>query len=193
MTFKFFSVDNAGNAEAVQTQTVQVQANPDPIIGSAGDIACDPTAAGFNNGLGFGGDCVAASTASLLTGIDAVLPLGDDQYNCGGVSAFEQAYGPAWGVKRSITYPVPGDKDWTTSGGTDCPATPGAGYQQYFSSSGGVFGSALPSAVNVSDTKCLLQLQPGQLAHHRAEHLALRSHQPRVLRGRLGAGPVAAK
>jgi peptidoglycan/xylan/chitin deacetylase (PgdA/CDA1 family) len=152
MTFKFFSVDNAGNAEAVQTQTVQVQPNPDPIVGSAGDIACDPTAAGFNNGLGFGGDCVAASTASLLTGIDAVLPLGDDQYNCGGVSAFEQAYGPTWGVKRSITYPVPGDKDWTTSGGTDCPATPGAGYQQYFSSSGGAFGSALPSVVNVSDS-----------------------------------------
>jgi peptidoglycan/xylan/chitin deacetylase (PgdA/CDA1 family) len=151
-TFRFFSVDNAGNTEGAQTQTVQVQPNPDPVIGSAGDIACDPTAAGFNNGLGFGGDCVAASTAKLLTGIDAVLPLGDDQYNCGGVSAFEQGYGPTWGVKRSITYPVPGDKDWTTSGGTDCPSTPGAGYQQYFSSSGGIFGSPLPSAVNVSDT-----------------------------------------
>ncbi len=152
MTFKFFSVDNAGNTEAVDTQTVQVQPNPDPIIGAAGDIACDPTAAAFNNGLGFGGDCVAASTASLLTGIDAVAPLGDDQYNCGGVSAFEQGYGPTWGVKRSITYPVPGDKDWTTSGGTDCPTTPGAGYQQYFSSSGGIFGSPLPSVVNVSDS-----------------------------------------
>jgi peptidoglycan/xylan/chitin deacetylase (PgdA/CDA1 family) len=152
MTLKFFSVDNAGNTEAVQTQTVQVQPNPDPVIGSAGDIACDPTAAAFNNGLGFGGDCVAASTASLLTGIDAVLPLGDDQYNCGGVSAFEQAYGPTWGVKRSITYPVPGDKDWTTSGGTDCPTVPGAGYQQYFSSSGGVFGSPLPAGVNVNDS-----------------------------------------
>ena len=152
MTFKFFSVDNAGNTEAVATQTVQVQPNPDPIIGSAGDIACDPTAAAFNNGLGFGGDCVAASTASLLTGIDAVLPLGDDQYNCGGVSAFEQSYGPTWGVKRAITYPVPGDKDWTTSGGTDCPATPGAGYQTYFSSSGGLFGSPVPAVVNASDT-----------------------------------------
>ncbi|HEV3069416.1 MAG TPA: chitobiase/beta-hexosaminidase C-terminal domain-containing protein [Streptosporangiaceae bacterium] len=152
MTFKFFSVDNAGNTEPVQTQTVQVQPNPDPVIGSAGDIACDPTAAGFNNGFGYGGDCVAASTASLLTGIDAVLPLGDNQYNCGGVAAYEQAYGPTWGVKRSITYPVPGDKDWTTSGGTDCPATAGAGYQQYFSSSGGIFGSPLPPVVNVSDT-----------------------------------------
>src|SRR5258706_5103034 len=150
MTFKFFSADNAGNTEAVQTQAVQVQPNPDPVIGSAGDIACDPTAAAFNDGLGFGGDCVAASTASLLTGVDAVLPLGDDQYNCGGLSAFEQAYGPTWGVKKSITYPVPGDKDYTTSGGTDCPGTPGLGYQQYFSGSGGLLGSAVPSVVNAN-------------------------------------------
>jgi peptidoglycan/xylan/chitin deacetylase (PgdA/CDA1 family) len=150
VTFKFFSVDNAGNTEAVTTQTVQVQPNPDPIIGSAGDIGCDPTAAGFNNGLGFAADCVAASTASLLTGIDAVLPLGDDQYNCGGLGAFEQSYGPTWGVKKSITYPVPGDKDWTTTGGTDCPSTPGLGYQQYFSGSGGLLGSPVPSGVNVN-------------------------------------------
>lgn len=148
-TFKFFSVDNAGNVEAVNTQTVQVQPNPDPVIGSAGDIACDPSASAYNFGQGTNGDCVAASTANLLTGVDAVLPLGDDQYNCGGLSAFEQSYGPAWGVKRAISYPVPGDKDWTTSGGTGCPATPGAGYQQYFSNSGGVFGSPVPSVVNV--------------------------------------------
>jgi peptidoglycan/xylan/chitin deacetylase (PgdA/CDA1 family) len=152
MTFKFFSVDNAGNTEAVQTQQVQVQPNADPVIGSAGDIACDPTAPAYNNGLGVPPDCVASKTVGLLTGIDAVLPLGDDQYECGGLSAFEQAYGPTWGVKRAITYPVPGDKDWSTTGGTDCPTTPGAGYQQYFSSSGGVYGSPLPPVVNVSDT-----------------------------------------
>jgi peptidoglycan/xylan/chitin deacetylase (PgdA/CDA1 family) len=148
-TLKFFSVDNAGNTESVETTTVQVQPNADPVIGSAGDIACDPSSSGYNNGQGNNGVCVAASTATLLTGMDAVLPLGDDQYNCGGVSAFEQAYGPTWGVKRAITYPVPGDKDWATSGGTDCPTTAGAGYQQYFSSSGGAFGSPLPSVVNV--------------------------------------------
>src|SRR5258706_1254793 len=132
MTSKFFSADSAGITETVQIKAVQLQPTPDPVIGSAGDIAGDPTAAAFNDGLGFGGDCVAASTASLLTGVDAVLPLGDDQYNCGGLSAFEQAYGPTWGVKKSITYPVPGDKDYTTSGRTDCPATPGLRDQQYF-------------------------------------------------------------
>ena len=148
-TFKFFSVDNAGNVEAVQTQTVQVQPNPDPVIGSAGDIACDPSASGFNGGQGTATDCRAAATAGLLTGVDAVAPLGDDQYNCGGLTAFEQSYGPTWGVKKAITYPVPGDKDFTTTGGTGCPSTPGAGYQQYFSGSGGLLGSPVPAGVNV--------------------------------------------
>ena len=157
-TVQFFSVDNAGNVETVHTQLVQVQANADPVIGAAGDIACDPTAVGFNFGQGTATDCRAADTVKLLTGVDAVLPLGDEQYNCGGLAAFEQSYGPTWGTKKAISYPVPGDREYTTSvdaqytGGTDCPSpgNGGAGYQQYFSSSGGVFGSAVPSPVNVN-------------------------------------------
>jgi hypothetical protein len=143
-------VDNNGNTEPVGSQTVQVQPNPDPVIGAAGDIACDPSSTAFNGGLGTSTDCRALATSGLLTGVDAVLPIGDDQYDCGGVGAFQQSYGPTWGTKKTVTYPVPGDKDWTTSGGTDCPATAGAGYQQYFSSSGGLFGSAVPSVVNVN-------------------------------------------
>ena len=135
--FSFFSVDNAGNAEPVQTQTVQVQPNADPIIGAAGDIACDPTAPAFEFGQGTATDCRAAHTAPLLNGVDAVLPLGDNQYDCGGPAAFAQSYDPTWGVKKSITHPVPGDKDYATSGGTDCPATPGAGYYQYFGAAAG--------------------------------------------------------
>ncbi len=136
-TFKFFSVDNSGNVEAVQTQQVQVQPNPDPIIGSAGDIACDPTAPAFNLGLGTDTDCRASHTIGLLNSVDAVLPLGDDQYDCGGTAAFAQSYNPTWGVKKSITHPVPGDKDYATSGGTDCPSVAGAGYYQYFGAAAG--------------------------------------------------------
>lgn len=136
-TLSFFSVDNTGNAEAVQTQTVHVQPNADPIVGAAGDIACDPTAPAFEFGQGTATDCRAAHTAPLLNGVDAVLPLGDNQYDCGGPAAFAQSYDPTWGVKKSITHPVPGDKDYATSGGTDCPSTPGAGYYQYFGASAG--------------------------------------------------------
>jgi peptidoglycan/xylan/chitin deacetylase (PgdA/CDA1 family) len=149
-TFEWFSVDNSGNVESVHTQTVSVQSNPDPVIGAAGDIACDPSTSAFNGGAGTSTDCRAAYTAQLLTGMDAVFAMGDDQYTCGGLSAFRQSFGPTWGVKRSIMYPVPGNQDLETSGGTDCPNTPGAYYQQYFSSSGSWFGSPLPSAVNVN-------------------------------------------
>ncbi len=140
-TVEFFSVDNAGNTEAVQTQQIQVTPNPDPIIGAAGDIACDPLAPAFNNGVGVSPDCVAASTEQLLTGVDAVLPLGDTQYNCGGYQAFLQSYALSWGQKLAITHPVPGDNDYglelPAGGGTDCPATAGAGYYQYFGAAAG--------------------------------------------------------
>jgi peptidoglycan/xylan/chitin deacetylase (PgdA/CDA1 family) len=136
-TVKFFAVDNAGNQEAVETAQIQVGSNPDPVIASAGDIACDPTAPAFNGGNGTATDCRAKGTSNLLVGADAVLPVGDDQYNCGGYNAFQQSYDPTWGRFKSITRPVPGDKEYATSGGTDCPSTPGAGYFQYFGSAAG--------------------------------------------------------
>jgi peptidoglycan/xylan/chitin deacetylase (PgdA/CDA1 family) len=136
-TVEFFSVDNAGNVESVQTQTVSVQPRTDPVVATAGDIACDPTAPAFNFGQGTATDCRAAHTAPLLEGADAVLPLGDDQYDCGGTAAFAAGYDPSWGVVKAITHPVPGDKDYATTGGTDCPATAGAGYYQYFGAAAG--------------------------------------------------------
>ena len=117
MTISYFSVDNAGNVEPTHSLTVSVAPNADPVIGAAGDIACDPTAPAFNNGLGTATDCRAADTAKLLTGVDAVLPLGDNQYNCGGPAAYAQSYDPTWGVKKSITHPVPGGSDLATTGG----------------------------------------------------------------------------
>jgi peptidoglycan/xylan/chitin deacetylase (PgdA/CDA1 family) len=136
-TVKYFSVDKAGNPEAVQTLRVVVAPNADPVVGAAGDIACDPLSPAYNNGDGTDTDCRAKSTGTLLTGMDAVLPIGDDQYECGGLSAFQQSYDKSWGPKLSITHPVPGDKDYATSGGTDCPGTPGAGYYAYFGSRAG--------------------------------------------------------
>ena len=80
------------------------QPNTDPVVGAAGDIACDPPAPAFNGGEGTDTDCRAKATVNLLTGVDAVLPLGDNQYDCGGPSAFLQSYDPAWGrSSRSLT------------------------------------------------------------------------------------------
>jgi len=136
-TVRAFSVDNAGNTGPAQAQAIQVQPNPNPIVAAAGDIACDPASPAFNDGEGTDTDCRAKATAQLMNGVDAVLPLGDNQYDCGGPAAFAQSYGPTWGVKKGITRPVPGDKDYATSGGTDCPSTPGAGYYNYFGSAAG--------------------------------------------------------
>jgi peptidoglycan/xylan/chitin deacetylase (PgdA/CDA1 family)/PKD repeat protein len=136
-TVKFYSIDNAGNAEDVRSVDVQVRPNPEPVIAAAGDIACDPTTPAFRGGNGTVTDCRAKGTSNLLVGADAVLPLGDDQYNCGGYDAFMQSYEPAWGRYKTLTHPVPGDKEYATSGGTDCSATPGAGYFRYF---GGLAG-----------------------------------------------------
>jgi hypothetical protein len=148
-TVKFFSVDNSGNAEPVRTATIQVGSNPDPVIAAAADIACDPNQTAFNGGNGTNTDCRELGTSNLLAGADAVLPMGDNQYQCGGYNAYLQSYDPTWGRFKSISYPVPGDHDLDTSGGTDCPSTPGAGYQQYFGSTAGVSGSAVPSVVNL--------------------------------------------
>jgi hypothetical protein len=108
----------------------------DPVIAAAGDIACDPTAAAYNGGSGTATDCTAKATASLLGSVDAVLPLGDEQYGCGGLTAFNQAYDPTWGQQKLITHPVPGNHEYQTSGGTGC-APNAAGYFGYFGTSVG--------------------------------------------------------
>src|SRR5207249_1097528 len=100
-------------------------AGADPLIAAAGDIACDPTSPFFNGGLGDSTDCRQKLTSDLLVGqgLATVLPLGDNQYGCGGYSAFLQSFDPTWGRVRSITHPVPGNHEYATSGGTDCDPT----------------------------------------------------------------------
>ena len=59
-------------------------------IAAAGDIACDPGSPQFENGLGIGLDCRQRATSDLLVGggYEAVLALGDIQYEVGAVDAF---------------------------------------------------------------------------------------------------------
>lgn len=118
--------------------TSSSSAAADPVIAAAGDIACDPSVAWFNGGNGTSTDCRQKATASLLTGADAVLPLGDEQYNCGGAAAWPQSYDPSWGQQKAISHPVPGNHEYWTSSGTDCSTQPNAaGYYGYFGSSAG--------------------------------------------------------
>src|SRR6476619_5001557 len=129
-----------GPARLSGTSGVALAAS-DPVIAAAGDIACDPTNSSFNNGNGTSGSCRPKYTSDLLVnaGLAAVLPLGDNQYYCGGYQAYVQSYNLSWGRVKSITRPVVGNHEYLTSGGTDCNSgnSGAAGYFNYFGSAAG--------------------------------------------------------
>jgi hypothetical protein len=106
------------------------------VVMAAGDIACDPADASFNDGNGTASKCRQRWTAQLLAGADRVLALGDTQYECAGLSAYQQSYDPTWGQYRSITSPILSDEDYGTNG-TGCGAPGPDGYFAYWGSRAG--------------------------------------------------------
>jgi len=123
------------------TNPLQASATTDPVIAAAGDIACDPTSSSYNGGNGTSGSCHAMNTSNMLVngGFSAILPLGDNQYYCGGYQAFVQSYDASWGRVKGITHPSVGNHEYLTSGGTDCDTTgKGLGYFQYFGAAAGL-------------------------------------------------------
>jgi acid phosphatase type 7 len=121
---------------------VTAQPSGDPVIAAAGDIACAPNDFGYNAGKGNGQFCMQAATANLLgniSGLTAVLPLGDEQYECGEAANFAAVYGPTWGRFKAIEHPVVGNHDYGDA--SECAATSNAaGYYQYFGAAAGVAG-----------------------------------------------------
>lgn len=85
---------------------------------AAGDVACDR---GPDTML-----CRQGDTAKLIAAQhpDAVLALGDLQYEEGSLDAFRQWYGSSWGRFKAITHPAPGNHEYGTDGA--------AGYKAYF-------------------------------------------------------------
>jgi hypothetical protein len=108
-------LDEAGNTGLSAANTFAVAAPPpsDPVIAAAGDIS-DNTLSGQDQ------------TDELVVnqGLDAVLALGDIQYESGELANFNAYYDPTWGRVKSITFPSPGNHD-------PCP---GSGYDEYFGS-----------------------------------------------------------
>lgn len=106
----------------------------DPVIMAAGDIACDPTDPAFNGGNGTSARCQESWTAAELAGASAVLPLGDTQYKCGTLSAYQHSYDPSWGQQKAIEHPVIGNAEYYIS----CPGSTagGSGYFTYFGAAG---------------------------------------------------------
>ena len=100
-------------------------------IAAAGDIACDPASASFNDGQGKDLQCRQAATSDLLVDDDyaAVLVLGDAQYEEATTAAFAASYEPTWGRVKSITAPAVGNHEYRTPGAT--------GYFGYFGEAAG--------------------------------------------------------
>jgi acid phosphatase type 7 len=99
----------------------------DPVVAAAGDIACAPPANRTASG------CHHRDTSDLLVagGYDAVLALGDLQYECGQASAYRSVYDPTWGRVKAVTHPAVGDNEYTGNG---CSTSGAAGYFGYFGS-----------------------------------------------------------
>jgi len=117
-------------------------ATSDPVIGGAGDISCDPASSGYNGGNGTSTGCREKYTSNILVDnpVTSVFVLGDNQYECGSLTAYQQAYDASWGRVKSITKPSLGNHEYLTSGGTGCTSA-NAGADGYFTYFGSVAGN----------------------------------------------------
>jgi hypothetical protein len=94
------------------------------VIAAAGEIACasSPPEADLDH-------CRYDATAQLIRPgtLAAVLALGDNQYETGSYEDYATYYEAWWGQARSITQPVPGDREYAQG----AASTPD-GYVEYF-------------------------------------------------------------
>jgi hypothetical protein len=117
----------------------------DPVAYAVGDIVCDPLDPAYNNGNGTATLCRHKATLRLLARpYNAVLALGDLQYDAGSLANFQGAYAPTWGAVKPLTFPVIGNHEGIA-------ASNGHGYCAYFgapahcNSSGSQAGAAFYS------------------------------------------------
>jgi hypothetical protein len=132
-TYRVRARDAAGNRSKVSRKLVAT-ASAAVVVAAAGDVACDPSDSNYHGGTGTSTACRQLYTSNLLVngGFDAVLALGDLQYNSGSLDDFNEVYDPTWGRVKSITYPVVGNHEYGQSNASD--------YFQYFGSRAGPAG-----------------------------------------------------
>jgi hypothetical protein len=93
------------------------------LVVAAGDIACDAEPRTDGDACRYG------DTSRLIDGrgVDAVLALGDEQYDVGGYGAFVDHFGPTWGEAAGQIFPVPGNHEYAQD-----PSSSASGYFRYF-------------------------------------------------------------
>lgn len=111
--------------KADQSDTNQ---SANPVIVAAGDIAC-PAGKPVTSTT-----CQQDATAKLAASLkpEAVLVLGDLQYENATLAEFQSGYDKSWGALKDKTRPVPGNHEYNTPGA--------AGYFDYFGAAAGERG-----------------------------------------------------
>lgn len=125
-TFDVAATDSANNTDptpASYSWTIDTN-TADPVIVAVGDIACNTSSYTSTT-------CRHAQTAERMITInpDAVITLGDNQYQNGELSNFQTYYHPTWGQAFDKTYPAPGNHEYGTPNA--------AGYFDYFGTRAG--------------------------------------------------------
>ena len=81
---------------------------------AVGDMACDPSDPSFGAGAGANDECQqqAVSDRAVAVNPDALLGLGDYQYEIPTSDAYDMVYDPSWGRLRDVTIPAIGNQEY---------------------------------------------------------------------------------
>jgi hypothetical protein len=103
----------------------------DATVVAAGDIACSSLDNNYGDGTGDDYGCQQRATSDLIAALqpDALMPLGDTQYQHSTYRGYLTSYAPTWGRFLDITHPVIGDHEYKTPNA--------AGYFTYFGAAAG--------------------------------------------------------
>ncbi len=167
----------------------------------AGDIACDAARRNANGVGSIGSQCGESATATLTSSLlpDAVVALGDLQYEGASTPELKNNYDTTWGRFKNITYPIRGNHEYITGGAS--------GYVDYFSEMSPSYWSTNAGGWRIiaTDSWCQGLLYTGcsatspqtqwltselQRAHADGRCAAIMMHHPFVSSGRYATSSV---
>jgi acid phosphatase type 7 len=125
-SYQVEAIDTANQKSGPSTAVVVTTPSgggSDPVIGAAGDIACNTLTAGSTS-------CHQQATANLLSDVNAVLPLGDEQYDNATLTEFQSYYDKSWGKYLFMSFPTVGNHEYYVS-------STAQGYFDYFGAKAG--------------------------------------------------------